>query len=100
MDVRLEHAVESLKRDRPLPKRVSVIVVPSIDPTCASNRYGEMNLFKRGFQIKIWDHVDIGVQIDTLWHEWAHCLLYPKCKYRHSKLFWTTYGRIYSRYLD
>jgi hypothetical protein len=62
--------------------------------------HGTAELIGDVFRITIARHEDVSVQIDTLWHEHTHCLLWPRCKYRHSKKFAETYFAIYRHYLD
>ena len=99
MDTRLLRALRKLKRDFPLryPVRVKTSEVLTQD---GHRLFGCVNKVNGVFAIVIQRHPDVSVQIDTLWHEWTHCLLWPQCKYRHSSRFWATYGRIYSHYQD
>lgn len=100
MDDRLRKWSTKLKRDFPLRGPVEIRTVQHLICKERGRLFGTADLLGTTFRITIERHPDISVQIDTLWHEWTHCLLWPRCRMRHSKAFWTQYGRIYSFYQD
>lgn len=99
MDLRLSRALRKLKRDFPLSCPVRVRTVEKLVCSERGRLFGCMEKHGDMFTIHIERHPDISVQIDTLWHEWAHCLLWPKSK-NHRGQFWPVYGRIFSHYQD
>lgn len=100
MDIRVRRAMAKLKRDFPLSRQVRVQTVERLVCEKGHRLFGTANLIGERFVITLQRHIDISVQIDTLWHEWTHCLVWPRCKYRHSARFWMAYGQIYSHYQD
>ena len=100
MDEQLEEALIKLKRDFPLRLPVHVETAACITCSKGSHYFGMAIEIVGVFLIVIADTYDTSQQVDTLWHEWTHCLLWPRCKYRHSARFWTAYGKIYSHYQD
>lgn len=101
MHIRVLRTLRTLKRDFPLPHPVRVRTVETL-MLDGHRLFGCMTMTKNDdvFLITLQRHPDISVQVDTLWHEWSHCLLWPRCKYRHSARFWAAYGQIYSHYQD
>lgn len=92
--------LRKLKKDFPLRAPVRVRTKPDLTTDEGHGIFG-CAVFHRGvFTIHINRNDDESVMIDTLWHEWTHCLLWPQCSRRHSKRFWQVYGEIYQRYLD
>lgn len=100
MDVRLQRWVVKLKRDFPLSLPVRVRTHEVLVNSENHRLFGLVHKDEAGFHIQIQRHADVSVQIDTLWHEWTHCLIWPRCTVRHSKLFWETYGRLFAHYQD
>ena len=106
MHIRLRKYVAKLKRDFPLKSasiRVRTAKILLGDPDKKGKRhriFGTACRYEDYDLIIIERHADLSIQIDTLWHEWTHLILWPKCKYRHTKLFWCKYGEIYHHYLD
>lgn len=99
MDHRLRDAVRNLDRDFPLRDAVQVRTVATLICPYRGRLFG-MAERPKWFVITIQRHADMSVQIDTLWHEWTHCLVWPDCREKHDERFWRTYGRIYSHYQD
>lgn len=97
---RLWKHLRNLKRDFPLGRPVSVRTHKSLVDHENNRIYGSADLIDDSFRINILRHEDESVCIETLWHEWVHCLLWPRCKFRHSKIFWECYGKIYTKYQD
>ncbi len=95
---RLWHNLRKLKRDFPLSKPVEVRTFGTLMDG-EDRLFGTAELVGNRYKIQI-ARFDESTMIDTLWHEWTHCLLWPRCRYRHTKTFWTAYGRIYSHYQD
>ena len=64
------------------------------------NEYKERD--KRYFQILISNKYDIGIQLDTLIHEWAHAKTWFDVKDNkfHSKPWTDMYGRLYRKYIE
>jgi hypothetical protein len=52
------------------------------------------------FVIDVEQSPDPSVSIDTLFHEWGHCLTWPWTGEEHSQEFFKACGRIYQRYVD
>ncbi len=100
MDQRLRAAMCKLKRDFPLNGPVRVQTVDELVNDKNEQLHGCAWKDEDMFHIAIQRHVDISVQIHILWHEWTHCLVWPRCIYRHSARFWRVYGQIYSHYQD
>ena len=100
MQLGVRRAMARLKRDFPLSRPVQVRTLERLVCGKGHRLFGTANLIGERFVITLQRHADISVQIDTLWHEWTHCLIWPRCKYRHSSRFWMTYGQIYSHYQD
>lgn len=100
MDTQLEDALLALKRDFPLPIPVHVETVACITDEEESQFFGMADKILGVFLIVITDTYDLTQQVDTLWHEWTHCLIWPRCRHRHSKQFWAACGRIYSHHQD
>lgn len=101
MHVRLRREIRSLKRDFPLRCPVSVRTFEGLHTHgCKEKIFGCVQKGPPTFEIWLERNMDVFVQIDTLWHEWTHCLLWPRCRVRHSQAFWDTYGRIYRHYQD
>lgn len=88
-----------LKRDFPLRKPVQV-------RTCEELKqdghviHGTCDLVGDVFRISLSRKFTESEQIETLWHEWTHALIWPHCKYRHTKRFSDQYFAIYRKYLD
>lgn len=100
MDSGLASVLRDLKRDFPLPHPVQVRTLDVVRFHDGSEIHGYATLRRDRFLIVIERHPDISVQIQTLWHEWTHCLIWPRCRRRHSQNFWRVYGQIYSHYQD
>jgi len=99
MDIEVLRYCRNLKRDFPLKYPVRVRTAPNLNYR-GLPLYGATYLTSGIFTIYLLREAEVTIQIDTLWHEWAHCLLWPKYQYRHTRVFWHTYGRIYSLYQD
>lgn len=100
MHADLSLSLRHLKRDFPLSRPVRVRTYDSVRDEEGTRLFGCASLRNGVFLIMIERHADMSVQIDTLWHEWTHCLIWPRCRRRHSKHFWRVYGQIYSHYQD
>lgn len=100
MHVRLLRNLKKLKRDFPLNLPVRVSTFKKLTNHSNDRLFGAAAKVNGVYEIYIQRHADISIQIDTLWHEWVHCLLWPRCRLRHSAAFWSVYGKIYSRYQD
>lgn len=100
MHLGLQRAIRKLKRDFPLRLPVQVRTYEVLICKDRGRLFGTAEQVGNVFKICIQRHVDVSIQIDTLWHEWAHCLIWPRCRVRHTKLFFITYGEIYSHYQD
>jgi hypothetical protein len=100
MDAKVHRYLRRLRADFPLRMPVRVRMHNSITDHNGHRIFASANLIAEQFQIDIAEHADPAVLCESLMHEWAHCLLWPQCRYRHSKRFWLTYGKIYSHYLD
>lgn len=96
---RVRQVVRALKRDFPLDRPVCVRTFAELYDG-PHRLYGTCHLRPSGFAICLARNDDVSVMIDTLWHEWTHALLWPRCRYRHSRDFWNQYGEIYRKYLD
>jgi len=92
--------LRKLKRDFPLNRVVSVRTYTVLTDSDGNRLYGCMDKINEEFKICLLRHDDVSIMIDTLWHEWTHALLWPRCRFRHSKQFWQTYGKIYALYQD
>lgn len=99
MDLRLAKSLKNLKRDFPLNRPVNVRTFDKISCRERGRLFGCMFVRNDRFIIWIERNQDIAVQIDTLWHEWTHCILWPKSK-THRGQFWPVYGRIFHHYQD
>ncbi len=88
-----------LKRDFPLRKPVKVRTYPKLKHD-GYELHGTCDLISGVYRISLSRNFTESENIETLWHEYVHALLWPRCKYRHSKAFWECYGRIYRHYQD
>ncbi len=96
---RLWKYLRLLKRDFPTSKPVRVRTSPDLHSE-DDKVFGTCRLMDGYFLISLdRNHVE-SVVIDTLFHEWVHALLWPRCKFRHTKRFWDQYGEIYRKYID
>lgn len=96
---KLWRCLRDLKRDFPLRHPVSVRTHEALTDSDGHRLFGCVTRGESAFRILL-ARGDVSVMIDTLWHEWTHALLWPRCTQRHSKAFWTQYGKIYARYQD
>lgn len=100
MSLKVRQYLQKLKRDFPLRKPVSVRIREVVRSDDGSDLYGTCCDGGERFQIVIASHADESVMCDSLFHEWCHAILWPKCSVRHTDLFFKTYGMIYRHYLD
>ena len=100
MLLKVRRHIAKLKRDFPLDLPVRVRTFKKLVNHSNDRLFGAAAKLNGHYEIYIQRHADASVQIDTLWHEWAHCLLWPRCRLRHSAAFWAVYGKIYSHYQD
>lgn len=89
-----------LKRDFPLRKPVKVRTQPRIFNEKGEELHANCDLVNEVFLIGISRKFTESEQIESLWHEWTHCRIWPHCKYRHTKRFSDQYFAIYRKYLD
>lgn len=92
--------LRKLRRDFPAPLPVRVYLKPKnsikID---GAKCYGFCHFKENGLiEIHVADTGNESVNVETLWHEWAHARIgFTK---RHTMKFWTEYGRIVNFYKD
>lgn len=99
MTPKMHKFLRKLKRDFPLRKPVRVRTYKNL--TCEGYKiYGSFRDNGDTYEISIARHEDESIMIDTLFHEWCHAMLSPKCTVRHTDLFFKTYGQVYRHYLD
>lgn len=89
-----------LKRDFPLQIPVIVRTYPEIKDHSGHDLHGTCDLVNGVFRICLSRKYDEASMVETLWHEWTHCLVWPRCKYRHTRRFSDQYFAIYRKYLD
>lgn len=108
---RLEQIAKWLQSHYPAPSRnvqvyyVEEIVdaVPGETVEVDPHSYGSCQLTedkegKVGFEVQIAEQKDLGVEVDTLLHEWAHVLTHAFTTYhksQHCDEYWLAFGRIY-----
>lgn len=101
MTPKVHRYIRKLKQDFPLRFPVSVRTYPKL--VCVDGKtklHGTCEFINGKFRISLSRKCTESEMIDTLWHEWAHCLLWPRCKFRHTKRFAEQYFAIYRKYLD
>ncbi len=100
MPGKLQKYLRKLKRDFPLRRPVKVRTYESIVGADGGILYGVIQDKGEYFEIWIRRCPDEAIMVDTLFHEWCHAMLWPKCSRKHTDLFFKTYGQVYRHYLD
>lgn len=96
----LKH-LRNLKRDFPLQHPVKVRTYKNyVDADGKTRLYGTTSFRNGVFVIELLRHRDPSIIVDTLWHEWAHALIWDEHDFSHGREFWQTYGKIYRKYQD
>lgn len=100
MNTRVRKYLNKLKRDFPLRKPIRVRTYDTVTNFFGDKIFGTIQDKGDRFEIWLLRHQDEDVMIDTLFHEWTHALLWPKCTSKHTDLFFKAYGAIYRHYLE
>lgn len=90
----LQRHIRMLRKHLPIAGRVSVSVC-KLDGFC-----GDCRATPKGFAIRISEDDPLQSQKETLWHEWAHCMVGWTDKHQHTNAWGKAYAKIYRMIQD